>query len=225
MALDLGGVSGVIFDWDGVLLNSIGAALDVYNKIFERIGARRMTLDEYLRVQSPNWYDFYRRIGVPEELWGEVDVEWVRLYEQERPTLHSDARKCLDVLREAGFELALVSNGSKPRIQEELTRFGLRPLFRSAMFGEKREELKPSPVMLNRTLAALGLGPRQAVYVGDSPADIQAAKNAGVPSVAIARGSVEEERLERERPEFIFQGLGEMSDMLLGAANHPAPHP
>lgn len=220
------GVSGVVFDWDGVLLDSVGAALNVYNKIFERLGAHRMGLDEYLRLQSPNWYEFYRKIGVPERLWREIDEEWVSLYQQERPNLHPDARRCLEVLDGAGFKLALVSNGSRPRIQEELTRFRLGSFFRSAMFGEKREELKPSPVMLNRTLVALGLEPRQVVYVGDSPADIQAAKSAGIPSVAIARGLVEEERLGREHPEFVFKGLSTMSLSLLGMPTHEsAPHP
>lgn len=221
----LWGVSGVIFDWDGVLLDSIGAALNVYNKIFERIGTRQMTLDEYLRIQSPNWYAFYREIGVPERLWGDIDREWVSLYQQERPNLCQDAKACLMLLRKTGFDLALVSNGSKLRIQEELARFRLEPFFRSTMFGARREELKPSPVMINRTLAALGLKAHQVVYVGDSPADIQAAKRAGVPSVAIARSSVEEERLGKEQPEFLFQGLVGLSDMLLRAPDHDAPHP
>ena len=38
-----GGVSGVVFDWDGVLLDSLGASFDVYQKIFRRIGTRSLT--------------------------------------------------------------------------------------------------------------------------------------------------------------------------------------
>ncbi len=211
-----GKVSGVMFDWDGVLLDSLGAAFNVYNKIFARIGVRPLSKDEYLEVQSPNWYEFYSKVGLPATLWKEVDGEWLRLYKGETTELHPDARPCLDSLREAGLKLALVTNGSRSRVEDEVARFGLELCFEAAFFGERREELKPSPVMLERALKSMRVGPRSAVYVGDSPADIQAAKNAGVPSVAIARGPIQVERLQKEAPDWIFGGLAEMTDFLVG---------
>jgi HAD superfamily hydrolase (TIGR01549 family) len=218
-------VAGVIFDWDDVLLDSLGASLNVYNKIFERIGARRLTMDEYLAVQSPNWYQFYLRLGVPESLWKEVDEEWVRLYQQESPALQPDAPGCLAALKEAGFKLALVSNGSKPRIERELARFRLRPFFESVLFGERKEELKPSPFMLEKTFHVFGMEARRSVYVGDSPADIQAAKRAEVPSVAIARGPIQAGRLRVEGPDLLLDGLGALVTFLLGSNRSYAPRP
>ncbi len=209
-------VDAVLFDWDGVLLDSLGAAFNVYNKIFARIGTKLLTKEQFLELQSPNWYDFYVKVGLPTSLWKEVDGEWLRLYGEESPELHVDARRCLDSLSSAGLKLALVSNGSRSRIEGELARFGLRPSFQVVLFGEKREELKPSPVMLERALEAIGVRPQGAVYVGDSPADIQAAKNAGVPSFAIARGSIQDERLRKEGPDRVFSGLTEMTEFLVG---------
>jgi len=207
-----------MFDWDGVLLDSLGAAFNVYNKIFARLGAKILTKDQYLELQSPNWYDFYIKIGLPKALWKEVDSEWLRLYQEERPDLHEDALDCLASLKRAKLRLALVSNGSRVRVEEELVRFKLRSFFEVVLFGEKTEELKPSPIMLERALGAMGVEPRKAVYVGDSPADIQAAKNAGVPSIAIARGPIQAERLRREGPDRVFGGLAVMAEFLLG---HP----
>lgn len=211
-----GQVKGVLFDWDGVLLDSLGAAFNVYNKIFARVGTRMLTRDEYLELQSPNWYEFYVKVGLPMSLWKEVDQEWLRLYEEESPDLHSDALRCLSVLKKSRFKLALVSNGSRLRVEKELASFRLGRLFEAVLFGEKKEELKPSPVMIQRALSALSVEPRDAVYVGDSPADIQAAKNAGVLSVAIARGPIQAERLRREGPDRMFAGLDEMTRFLLG---------
>jgi len=209
-------VVGVVFDWDGVLLDSLGAAFNVYNKIFARVGTKRLTKDEYLELQSPNWYEFYVKIGLPTSLWKEVDTEWLRLYEEENPSLHLDALRCLSLLKESGLKLGLVSNGSRSRVEKELAGFGLNRFFEAVLFGEKKEELKPSPVMIQRALGAMGVEPRDAVYVGDSPADIQAAKSAGVPSVAIARGPIQEERLRREGPDRVFVDLDEMASFLLG---------
>ena len=211
-----GRVTGVLFDWDGVLLDSLGAAFNVYNKIFARVGTKMLTKDEYLELQSPNWYEFYVKIGLPPSIWEEVDQEWLRLYEEESPGLHPDALRCLSVLKEVGLRLALVSNGSRSRVGKELTQFGLGGFFEVVLFGEKKEELKPAPVMIQSALGTMGMKPQDAVYVGDSPADIQAAKRAKVPSVAIARGPIQAERLSREQPDQMFADLNEMTCFLLG---------
>jgi HAD superfamily hydrolase (TIGR01662 family) len=207
---------GVMFDWDGVLLDSLGAAFNVYNKIFAGLGTKALTKDEFLRLQSPNWYDFYIKAGIPEAQWNQVDEQWLRLYEEERPDLQPDAVGCLERLRKEGFRLALVSNGSKGRVEREVAEFKLAMFFDSVLCGERKEELKPSPAMLEKTLVALRLDPAGAFYVGDSPADIQASKNAGVPSIAIARGPIQEERLRAENPDHVFPGLRGMTDFLLG---------
>lgn len=206
-----------MFDWDGVLLDSMGASFNVYNKIFEKAGTRRLTVDEFLKLQSPNWYEFYEKIGLPVGLWKQVDNEWVRFYRDEKPPLHPDAMKCLKDLKSSGFRLAIVSNGSRSRVEGELARFRLGPYFGSVVCGESEEELKPSPVMLQRTMRALGVEPPGAVYVGDAPADIQAAKNAGVASIALARGPIQEERLRAENPDQVFGGLAEVAEFLIRA--------
>ena len=211
-----GRLEGVLFYWDGVLLDSLGAAFNVYNKIFARVGTKKLTRDEYLELQSPNWYEFYVRVGLPAHLWKEVDNEWLQLYEEENPDLHPDALRCLSLLKGSGLKLALVSNGSGARVEKELAKFGLGQFFQAVLFGEKKEELKPSPVMIQRALGAMAVEPRDAVYVGDSPADIQAARNARVPSVAIARGPIQAERLRKERPDRMFADLDEMARSLVG---------
>lgn len=210
--------AGVMFDWDGVLMDSMGASFNVYNKIFAKIGTRQLTKDEFLRIQSPNWYEFYEKAAIPKGLWKEIDKDWVRLYAEETPSLHPDAIRCLTRLKGAGLKLALVSNGSKGRIDGELERFALSPFFDSTMYGVTKEHLKPSPFMLEKTLGILGIGPEEAFYVGDSSPDIQAAKSAGVPSIALARERVMAERLRAENPDHIFQDLDHVAAFLARTA-------
>ncbi len=208
-------VVGVLFDWDGVLLDSLGASFNVYNKIFVSMGSHPLTKDQFLELQSPNWYEFYEKVGLPSSQWKRVDEEWMRLYQEESPGLHQDALRCLRSLRASGFKLALVSNGSRVRVERELEETGVRAEFDSVLCGEKREELKPSPVMIERTIGALRIAPKRAIYVGDAPADVQASKSAGVPAIAIARGPVQEARLRLENPDLVFHGLDEMTSYLV----------
>lgn len=210
--------SGVIFDWDGVLVDSLGSSFNVYNRIFERLGVRRLTRDEFLGLQSPNWYEFYVKIGLPARHWKFVDDEWLRQYEKEKPRPYPDAKRCLANLKSAGFRLAVVSNGSEVRVKKELGEFGMAPLFESVLCGRTKEELKPSPLMLQRTLSSLGLAPADAVYVGDAPADVQASKNAGIASLAISRERILGERLRMEEPDRLFGGLDELTAFLAGSS-------
>ena len=143
-----------------------------------------------------------------------MDDEWLRQYDREKPRLYSDARRCLAGLKAAGVHLALVSNGSGVRVRRELEEFVLTPLFESVHCGRTREELKPSPLMLQRALSALGLAPADAVYVGDAPADVQASRNAGILSVAISREPILGERLRAEKPDRVFGGLDELAAFL-----------
>ena len=76
--------------------------------------------------------------------------------------------------------------------------------------------------MLQRTLSVLGLTPADAVYVGDSPADVQASKKAGIVSVAISREPILGERLQAEHPNHLFSGLKELAVFLLDSASGPS---
>jgi len=205
------------------LLDSLGSSFNVYNRIFEELGTRQLTRDEFLGLQSPNWYEFYAKVGLSASRWEYVDKEWLLQYEREKPNLYPDAKKCLADLGAAGFRLALVSNGSEVRVKKELVKFGLAPAFESVLCGRTKEELKPSPVMLQRTLSALGLAPTDVVYVGDSPADIQASRNAGIVSVAIWREPILEGRLRAERPDCLFDGLGAFAALLSGSSGTSSP--
>ena len=75
--------------------------------------------------------------------------------------------------------------------------------------------------MLERALGVLGVRPQSAAYVGDSPADMQAAKNARMPSIAIARGPIQRERLSKENPDHVFGGLREAAEYLASVAMPP----
>jgi HAD superfamily hydrolase (TIGR01662 family) len=207
-------VRGVLFDWDGVLHDSLGASFRVYNKILRELGKGGLTESEFLRLHSANWYEFYMRIGIERRLWRVADEMWGRFYADEKTRLYRDARRCLRRLREDGYRIALVSNGSRDRVERELGLFGVACFFESVICSQNASELKPSPIMLVKALNEIGLKRKEAVYVGDSDVDIMAAKRACVASVAISRSEEQADRLAAARPDFIFGSLDEMIEVL-----------
>lgn len=94
----------------------------------------------------------------------------------------------LQQLREAGLQLACLTNKpvsfAKPLLQAK----GLDAFFTHVFGGDSFERKKPDPLPLLKTCEALGVEPAQALMVGDSSNDAQAARAAGCPVVLVRYG-------------------------------------
>jgi putative hydrolase of the HAD superfamily len=94
--------------------------------------------------------------------------------------------EALDRLREAGLRLAVVSN-SDGRVEEALEAAGIRDRFDlvldSALVGME----KPDPAIFRAALTALGIGPEEALFVGDLyDVDVVGARAAGIEAILLA---------------------------------------
>jgi phosphoglycolate phosphatase len=91
-------------------------------------------------------------------------------------------------LRDAGLQLACLTNKplsfAKPLLQAK----GLNHFFTHVYGGDSFERKKPDPLPLLKTCEALGVKPAQALMVGDSSNDAQAARAAGCPVVLVRYG-------------------------------------
>lgn len=94
----------------------------------------------------------------------------------------------LQQLRDAGLQLACLTNKplsfAKPLLQAK----GLDSFFTHVFGGDSFERKKPDPLPLLKTCEALGVQPAQTLMVGDSSNDAQAARAAGCPVVLVRYG-------------------------------------
>ena len=87
----------------------------------------------------------------------------------------------------------------------------LRRFFEVTVAAEDTERHKPNPEPLLLALDRLGTAGDDAVYVGDSPFDVRAAKAAGIGSIAVTWGRIHSrERLEREAPDVVVETADEL---------------
>jgi HAD superfamily hydrolase (TIGR01509 family) len=96
-----------------------------------------------------------------------------------------------------GARLAVTTNNSARTASAYLRGRGLLDCFAPHIYGRTHElsRLKPDPHHLNRALGALGAAPEDALMIGDSPSDAQAAAQAGVPFLGYARNDEKEKAL------------------------------
>lgn len=204
-----------LFDWDGTLLDSAEASYRCYVRLFASFGIA-FGREDFARSYSPDWRRTYRALGVPEPSWPLADSRWLELYREERGELLPGARAALGRLAAAGLVLGLVTSGNRPRVEEDLARLSLAGSFAAVVCGTDLEDKKPHPAGLLLALARLGVGPGEAVYLGDSPEDVEMARAAGVFAIGIPGAFPNREALEASRPDRLAPDLAEAVAAVLG---------
>ncbi len=182
-------------DWAGgrlVLepyLRSIGAP----EELFERIPRGNLPL-----------YDAYRKIVIAHasssprltelECASEI-IETIELAGVERAKPLEGALEIIAALKNSGAAVAIVTSNSSRTIHRwfELNRTNLK--MDTIVGRDSLLALKPAPDMVLRALETLSIKPADAAFVGDSEADLIAAKNSGVRFYGIAESDAARDRL------------------------------
>ncbi|MDK2956383.1 MAG: hypothetical protein PWQ57_1879 [Desulfovibrionales bacterium] len=174
-------VRGVIFDCDGVMVDSFQANVVFYNSFKKRYGLPPMTREEeeYSHAQSVS--RSLARILPPErvdealELNRQSDYRDLLPYIKIEPGLIS----LLSLLRFHGVPMAVNTNRTNT-MELLLSHLGLFGFFSPVMTAAKVSQSKPHPESMHYILRSWNMQPRQAAYIGDSSLDQQAAEQAGV---------------------------------------------
>jgi HAD superfamily hydrolase (TIGR01509 family) len=205
-------VEGVLFDWDGTLIDSYHADASAYMAMFKEMGIS-WGLAELEKNYSPNWYHVYRAAGLPRKRWEDADRSWRSHYAKHKPKLISGARRVLARLGRAHL-LGLVTSGDGDRVHRQLREFRLTALFAARVCSGDTQRKKPHPEPLRLGLRKMGLAPGECVYVGDAPQDIEMAQRAGVRAIGVLGPFSTEKRLRAARPEFLLSSIGELPDLV-----------
>lgn len=182
--------SGVIFDMDGVLLDSGPAHAESWRVLAAERGAT--IADE----------EFTRHFGRPSRdiiraLFGSrLTVEQVTALDDRkeaiyRELIHDDlpvmpgALQAIERLSSAGLRLAVGSSGPIENIDLMLDRLGARSRFQATVNGKEVRNGKPDPEVFLLAASRLGLDPQRCVVIEDAPVGIEAAHRARMPAVAL----------------------------------------
>ena len=199
----------VLFDWDGTLADTAEASFRCYVRTLEAF-AIPFDRDTYARTYSPNWYLTFRALGLAEQHWPDADARWLAHFAEERISLIDGARDVLESLTTRGVSTAIVTSGGRERVSRELEHHGLASHVHACVYGCDVTQKKPHPEGLLLALERLRVDPDDAVYVGDSPEDIEMARGAGVRSVAIPGGYPNRDALLSAKPDVILDSLRDL---------------
>ena len=184
-------IKAVIFDVDGVLLDSFEANFLFFERISGAVGFKAPTREEYKDLFHIPMRDVIKKItNLSDE---EVKKIWERArggeFDKEEPILNFGVEEVIKTLSK-DYLLAVATSRVRPYTFEgPLSE--LRPFFKAAVSFEDTENHKPHPEPLLLTAQKLGVGPGKCVYIGDVENDAIAARAAGMKIIIYSKDKAE----------------------------------
>lgn len=136
--------------------------------------------------------------------------------------LHHDAmvrefprvNEVISTLHQRGIKMGVVTTKIRPTTLRALELFGLKQYMDTIVTVQDVEHPKPHPEPVLTAVKQLGADPSRTLMVGDSAADIQSAKAAGVKAAGVAWSLKGAEVLSQYDPDYILQDMTDLYGML-----------
>lgn len=215
-------VRAVIFDVDGTLVDS----LDAYRVVAE-LAAAPLSLPitpEVVRHALNTGQNFWEmllpanqpdRAAMVKRLRDEAVRHWPHVL-HEHGRVFPGLRQTLETLQSRGMRLGIVT-GSREGVFQPLREDGLMDFFAAVVTGKDVQRRKPDPEGLLKCAGALGVQPGEAVYVGDTPLDVQASRAGGLASVAVLSGAGNSAELSAADPDWIIHSHARLPEIVEAA--------
>lgn len=209
----------IIWDFDGTLANTrpiIEAGMDHTLKV--------LGLDPGIRQA------WLQCVGLPVEegiqrTFGPLGLETAPVLQAYRSFKHAEHEhlitgfdgitELLLELRDLAMPMAIATSKRGQALRRQLGVLGWEGLFDPIVTPDEVRNGKPDPESLRLCLAAHGLESNEAIMVGDTPFDLDMARRAGVPSVAVGHGFSSQEAMAVYEPRAYAPDTAALRDILL----------
>ena len=188
--------TGLLFDLDGTLLNTLEDLRDATNYALGAYGYPQRTLEEIRRVVGNGAANQIRKSlpeGTTEETVQTVLATYKAYYDTHCQIKTAPYEGTLEMLKalKKDHPIAIVSNKPDTAVKTLCAQY-FGDLY---ALGESADcPRKPAPDMVKKGMAAIGV--ETCIYIGDSEVDILTARNAGVPCVSVLWGFRDQALLE-----------------------------
>jgi 2-phosphoglycolate phosphatase len=200
-----------LFDIDGTLLDSAEDICGAVQEVLSTTTCRPVSFDYLKGFIGRHLIDCFSNVlldPTPEK----IDA-LVQHYRQVYPARgHKQTRPfpgVAEALSRLDARKSTATTKGTPTTRAVLEQFGLIGYFDHVQ-GTDGIPCKPAPDVLLKALDALGGKPEECLMVGDSPADMEAARRAGMPVCAVRYGYGKQEDLARWQPDYWADDLREL---------------
>jgi putative hydrolase of the HAD superfamily len=182
----------LIFDFDGLILDTESAEVEIWNDFYAKVGLT-FTMDAYINaIGSNSPEDFHPAILLADREGEERSFEQIRQDFRKIAYLRCEQLEAMDgvvdLIKNAktkGYFLAVGSSASYSWVQTHLNRLGLLNAFDVIVTFDDVENAKPAPDIFLKVLEKLDVSAENALVFEDSQNGVLAAHRAGIRAIAV----------------------------------------
>lgn len=207
-------IKAVIFDMDGVIVDSEPVHYEAHNKLLKSYGQTLSKEDiiKYVGLPTREVYkDIKEKFNLPYEV-NELVKKKREIFASiaaEKVELMPHSKELIGFLRENGYKLAVASSGFKTQIYTFLQKFELADKFITVVSADDVAMAKPHPEIYLEAARRLGLKSSECLAIEDSDKGIESAKQAGMRVIAVPNAHTKQQDLSKA--DLIVSNLGDIT--------------
>lgn len=218
----------ITFDLDGTLVDTAAEIAEAANRTLHEVGLPRRSLAEVTLFIGHGTRELMKGLLAKARQEGHtlvdrlnIDQVMQRFEGHYQDTTGTDSRlypgclSGLQRLREAGVQMACVTNKEHRFAVRVLEVTGLTAFFRLVVGGDSLAQKKPHPLVIDYCLDALGVDQSDTAHVGDSSIDVDTARRARVAAWAVPYGYNGGQPIQACAPDQLFESIDAVADHVL----------
>lgn len=205
-------MKNIIFDWSGVVRDSLTSQLWIVNQMFEMNGVDQITVEELRENWEQPHFNFYKKY-LPESFVLEDEERVFRELVQDvncpQPVPFEGMLDLILKLKAKGYFLAIVSSDLSETLYKEIKDWKLEGVFDVIVV-----ESVDKSVDVGKIIEVNNLSTKDTFFIGDSNHEIEASHKWGIRSVAVTWGFTSESKLKLNNPDYLVGSIKELDDVL-----------
>jgi HAD superfamily hydrolase (TIGR01509 family) len=208
-------IKAAIFDVDGTLVDSNMAHVEAWREAFRHYG-KTLPVEE-VHSQIGKGGDQLMPVFLSREELDRfgADLERLRLeiftrdyLPQVRP--FPKVRELFERIRGDGMRIAVATSSKQEELERHIKNLGVEDLVDVTISADDVARSKPCPDVFEAALARLGVAPDEAIVIGDTPYDAQAAAKAGMKTIGLLSGGFSEEVLRESGVVAVYKDVADL---------------
>jgi phosphoglycolate phosphatase len=203
----------VLFDLDGTLVDSYSALTEAVNHARRTHGLHELSSARIRDLVGDGIERLLQRAFERPEVPRSVVAAFESKYDEiccPESKILAEVDITLDELSNLGIEMAVCTNKPTVFSKKILDFLGLSHYFRAIVGPDIAGARKPDARHLLVTLESVLCAPAEALFVGDMPIDVHAARNAGLDVAVISTGSSSREQLNASNPDHFLERFSDL---------------
>ena len=211
----------IAFDWDGTLFDSTMLIARCIQNACRDVGTTVPSDEAATYVIGLGLHDALKHAApdLPPERVPDLAARYRHHYwaSQHELVLFPGTLEMLQALKQRQHFLAVATGKNRRGLDDALSHSQLQGMFDATRTADETAS-KPHPRMLQELMAVFGVAPERTLMIGDTTHDLQLARNAGTPRVAVSYGAHDSSAFDEHEPLFVAHSTRELHRWLIDYA-------